>query len=371
MRGLELSECFYWEVVSPIIEKRLPWLKDRYAAGLIGYGSDVLGYDDEISRDHEWGPRGHIWLNEADYLKDAKRLDLILNEELPRKYLGFKTRFTVSHSIPALVPASDDQPGMHHIAITTVPRYLKIQLGIRRLPLDVLDWLCLPEQKLLELTRGRIFHDPVGEISHIRQTFAYLPDEVWRFKLLYAWENADNIDVLMLNAVRGDTLSARINLGKLVECIMRIVFLLNRRYCPGSPKWLSREFYALPRLAKEIGPRLEACQALADIQRCRPIIEEVLQFLVHEHNRSKITAEVKLETAEFGRGQQSFTLQNMVKALEDSLPPELRDLEIRGACDQWITNSDVLIWAEHYIKFKNVYKKKGSIKRDGVGDMII
>ena len=47
----------------------MPQLVGRHAAGLIGYGSDVLGYDDDLSRDHEWGPRGLIWLQDADYAR--------------------------------------------------------------------------------------------------------------------------------------------------------------------------------------------------------------------------------------------------------------------------------------------------------------
>lgn len=57
MKGLELARCFYFECVQPIIAGRLAPLDGAYAAGLIGYGSDVLGHDDELSRDHEWGPR--------------------------------------------------------------------------------------------------------------------------------------------------------------------------------------------------------------------------------------------------------------------------------------------------------------------------
>ena len=51
----------------------------KYAAGLIGYGSDVLGHGDEISRDHEWGPRCTIWLTKDAYNKYASLINRYLN----------------------------------------------------------------------------------------------------------------------------------------------------------------------------------------------------------------------------------------------------------------------------------------------------
>ena len=196
MKGLDLARAYYRQLIVPFLAERLPHIGECHAAGLLGWGSDVLGNDDELSRDHEWGPRGHIWLSTADYSRYARRLDRILHEELPLEFLGFKTRFVVDHGLQALVPAPEGQTGTHHhVAITTVPRYLRIQFGLRRLPPTVLDWICLPEQKLLELTRGKVFYDPVGEISAVRQAFAYLPDDVWRFKLQYAWEAVDSVNV--------------------------------------------------------------------------------------------------------------------------------------------------------------------------------
>ena len=181
----------------------------------------------------------------------------------------------------------------------------------------------------------------------------------------------DTVDVALLNAVRGDTLSARINLNKLVESIVRIVFLLNRRYCPGSPKWLSREFYTLPRLAREIGPRLEECQVMADVRAGCSIIADVLRILVDEQNRLGVTEPVTLEAPEHRQEQQSFALWKVIRALAESLPPELRELEIHGGSDQWVTNADVLIWAELYGKLRALYRQKGRVKRDGVGDRMI
>ena len=50
--GLELSRRFYIEAVRPILDKYFPSLP--HAAALLGYGSEVLGFDDEVSTDHNW-----------------------------------------------------------------------------------------------------------------------------------------------------------------------------------------------------------------------------------------------------------------------------------------------------------------------------
>lgn len=67
MKGLELAGIIFFKVVKELIDQEFPNLKERYAGGLIGYGSDVLGNDDEFSKDHEWGSRCHIWLTYDDY----------------------------------------------------------------------------------------------------------------------------------------------------------------------------------------------------------------------------------------------------------------------------------------------------------------
>lgn len=47
INGATLCEDFFNECAKPIINKHFSQLK--YSAGLLGYGSDVLGYDDEVS----------------------------------------------------------------------------------------------------------------------------------------------------------------------------------------------------------------------------------------------------------------------------------------------------------------------------------
>jgi hypothetical protein len=53
LRGAELARRFFTDVVEPLLSHALPGL--GYAAARLGSGSDVLGLDDEMSRDHDWG----------------------------------------------------------------------------------------------------------------------------------------------------------------------------------------------------------------------------------------------------------------------------------------------------------------------------
>jgi hypothetical protein len=54
--GLDLSAAFYAEAVAPLVGD-VP-----HAAGLVGWGSDVLGFDTSRSTDDGWGPRLRVFV---------------------------------------------------------------------------------------------------------------------------------------------------------------------------------------------------------------------------------------------------------------------------------------------------------------------
>ena len=58
--GLELSRLFYAEQVRPLLDASFSGLP--HSAALIGWGSDVLGFDTARSTDHNWGPRVQLFL---------------------------------------------------------------------------------------------------------------------------------------------------------------------------------------------------------------------------------------------------------------------------------------------------------------------
>ncbi|MDB5085247.1 MAG: hypothetical protein JWN30_2133 [Bacilli bacterium] len=371
MKGLELSERFFREEVAKLIDKYFPEITGKYAGGLNSYGSDVLGYDDELSRDHEWGPRCIIWLSDTDYDRFAHQLDQVLNQHLPKQFMGVSTRYKVDNDLGCLVMANADENGFHHVAITTVSRQLRIQYGLESEIPSYVEWLCIPEQKLLELTRGKVFTDPIGDITRVRRLFSYFPDDIWRFKLMYAWESLKNLDIIPLCTSRGDILSAKLAIQQVASQLIRLTFLHNRCDTPGTLKWLSREFYLLPRLATGIGPLLEECLVSTELNRSAALLQDIIGIFMDEHNRLHITDHVNLDFSQYARGFKILSCTNVINALNQTLPPELKTIEVHGAIDQWITNDDILLFSEQFTKFDYIYKTTSGFHRDGIGDRMI
>lgn len=56
IKGLELSKRYFYDIVLPEFEKSLKDILPLCAFGLVGEGSECYGYDDELSKDHDFGP---------------------------------------------------------------------------------------------------------------------------------------------------------------------------------------------------------------------------------------------------------------------------------------------------------------------------
>src|SRR5690348_5836477 len=267
MPGLELNRLFYLEVVQPLLSTRFPDVV--YSAGLIGYGSDVLGYDTELSTDHEWGPRLLIFLRDEDNPELHQAISETLTRELPPSFRGYSTNFSEpiggSAGVRLLEPGEAGQIN-HHIPVMTVADLLEWELGVRSLDaITARDWLTFPEQKLLEVTAGAVYHDGLGQLEPLRQRLSYYPHDVWAYRLAAQWQRISQEEAFVGRCGDvGDDLGSRIVAARLVRDVMRLCFLLERRYAPYS-KWFGTAFGRLA-CAGQLGPQLTASLAASSWQ---------------------------------------------------------------------------------------------------------
>jgi hypothetical protein len=114
--GAGLARSFFLGVVGPLLDRAVPGL--AYAAARLGSGSDVLGLDDEMSRDHDWGCRLTLLVDENDR-DQVPRISRLLEEELPERYRGHPVRFHVTLGSVGLPPDRSCWPGTRPMSNAT------------------------------------------------------------------------------------------------------------------------------------------------------------------------------------------------------------------------------------------------------------
>jgi hypothetical protein len=289
--GLRLSELFFAEAVQPILAGTLPHLD--YSAALIGFGSDVLGYDTPRSTDHEWGPRLLLFLSEADHAAHAEAIHTLLSQHLPPRFRGFSTHFgpPAADGVRSMTPVQSG-PINHKIAVYS-PRPLLISwLGVDPFQaLTAADWLAIPQQKLLEVTAGRVFHDGLGVLEPIRAKLAYYPRDVWLYLLAAQWGRISEREAFVGRAGEvGDELGSALVAASLVRDLMGLCFLIERRYAPYS-KWFGSAFATLA-CAPRLTPPFTATLGAASWRERESFLCTAYELVASMHNALGVTPPV-------------------------------------------------------------------------------
>lgn len=289
MPGLELAERYYQGLVQPLLRTHFPGL--RYAAALIGYGSEVLGFDTPMSMDHAWAPRMQLFLAQ-DETGQASGVDEMLKRNLPATFLGFPLGTQASLDEPGVFfMAEDTRAGdvAHKVQVTNLRDFILEELDWDlRLELEPADWLSFSSQALLAITAGRVFFDNAGELSALRQKLAFYPREIWLYLLACGWDRIGQEDALMQRAgLVGDESGSAIIASRLVRDSMSLCFLMESRYAP-YPKWFGSAFKNLE-CAPELSPLLWQAQVAATWPERARAIGLVCELLARKHNTLKLT----------------------------------------------------------------------------------
>ncbi len=353
--GAELSRAYYVEAVQPILERHWPGL--RHSAALIGYGSDVLGYDDVRSTDHQWGPRLLLFLGEQDHARHADAIRSTLGEELPFSFRGYSTHFAPSsvdaaaatheRAIVHLTPG-ESRPINHLIEVLEPRAWFRGWLGVDPFAgFTARDWLTTPSQKLLEVTSGPVFHDGLGVLEAVRAQLAWYPHEVWLYLLACGWQRIGQEEAFVGRCAEvGDELGSRVVAARLVRDLIRLCFLYERRYAPYS-KWLGSAFARLT-CGPLLRPTLLEAFAAADYPARERALCGAYEAVAALHNAAKLTQPVDASVREyFDRGYLVIGAPRFVDALLAEVPPgEVRTIAetagLIGGIDQLADSTDLL-----------------------------
>jgi hypothetical protein len=268
--GAELSRGFFDDLVRPLLLAHLPG--ESFAAGRLGAGSDVLGLDDEVSRDHDWGLRLSVFVAQEDQIDATVRL---LDNELPTAFRGLPIRFAFTGETAA----------RHHVEVQTVSGFLSATIGVDRSDrLTTSDWLSITGQAALEVTAGPVFYDGSGELGRARDALAWYPEDLWRYVIACDWARlSQEMPFLGRAAYVGDEAGSRVIGARLAQIIMHLTFLLERHWPPYS-KWFGTLWGALAD-AGELRPFLEAMLSGADHAARQAGMAAALEVLLARQNR--------------------------------------------------------------------------------------
>ena len=219
MKGLELCRQYYNEVGAPALKSGFPELMARAAVGLAGQGSDCLGFDDEFSRDHDFGPGFLVWLTDEDFEKYGAELQAAY-DALPRGFRGYTRKPT--------------HTGSQRVGVMRTTDFYNYYIGCT-VPESLMKWVRIQEHFLATCTSGEVFEDGLGEFTAIRNALLPCYPEDVRLKKLAAraatMAQSGQYNYFRMMR-RGDVFGARLALAEFLNASLSMLYLLNFRYEP-------------------------------------------------------------------------------------------------------------------------------------------
>ena len=233
MKGLEEARLLYEQRGKEMLHSLFPEYEGRIAVGLAGHGSECFGYDDELSRDHDFEPGFCLWLTDEDDIRIGPRLARMYRE--------------LSGSTASLKSTM----GEKKLGVLRISDFYRRYTGCAGAPESAEHWLSLPSWALAEATNGQVWRDDLGEFSAVRNTLLHgMPEDVRLKKIAArAVEMAQSGQYNYLRCLRhGEAGSAQLALTEFVRSSCSMIFLLNRRHEPYY-KWVFRAMAELDTLS--------------------------------------------------------------------------------------------------------------------------
>lgn len=359
--GLELSRLYFEEAVRPILERDFPGL--RYDAAVIGSGSEVLGFDTPLSRDHHWGPRVMLFVSQADHAA-APAIDRAMRRGLPYTFRGYPTSFEEIPGEPGVLRFEEKTEGEvnHRVSVGVVGDFVRDYLGCAWREGETIapeDWLAFPQQKLRTLTAGAVYQEGLGELPAMRSAFAYYPHDLWLYLMACGWMRIGQEEPFVgRTGDVGDDLGSRVLAGRLACDVMMLAFLIERQYAPYS-KWFGTAFARLAR-APRLMPLLTAALAADSWQMREAHLGAAYVALAEMHNALGVTTPLPAELSLFhSRPYHVIHGDRFSDALRRAIrDPQVQQIAARtaiGSIDQYSDSTDLREDAGLHGRLRGVY----------------
>ncbi len=274
--------------------------------------------------------------------------------------MGYSTNYSEPEPNGVRHPVKITRGRINHLVnIYTVRSFFKARLGVDpHREFSGLDWLIFPQQRLLELTSGEIYHDGLGDLEKIRTKLKYYPRNVWLYMLAAQWTRISQEEAFVGRAGHvGDELGSRVVAARLIREIIKLAFLMERRYAPYS-KWLGTAFNGL-RVAKTLTPLLRQVWLAKTSKTREQSIAKAYSVMAQQHNELKITKPLATNTSHYyGRPYSVIHGERFAKAIKQAIKdPRIKRIKTDiGSIDQFTDSTNVVEDLALCKKLRAVYK---------------
>ncbi len=396
-KGLDICRAYYEIYGRPMIEEKFPEYLDKIAVGLVGEGSDCFGFDDEISRDHDWGPGFHIWVTEEVYSKIGRKMQEAY-DALPKEFMGYKLVTSIQ--------------GQKRRGVHTITHFYKKILGEENFPEDrylykesgsgeqkVLDkeglakrikWENIEDFALAAAVNGEVFADPEGIFTGIRKVLQEeYPVRLRYLKIAEAAARFCQSGQYNVPRVlkRDDAVTAKLFLAEAVKEALKLLYHIEETF-PPHDKWLLHGLRKKDKV-QDILALLEMA-VLEPIESASNLLESVAEKLAHilyqEDFISDTDSYLDTHAVEliFKGGIAELTAEELaekIARLEFEAFDKVKNLGGRADCqDDWFTfsimrKSQYLTWnkkmlMQYYYDFSREYERGHNLIEEKYGRMM-
>jgi hypothetical protein len=299
-----------------------------------------------------------IFVDEVEFDRLHQAIPTLMAERLPFQIAGYRTHFADPQVSGGVTQLTDERPINHGVTVHTIRGFFEQYLGIDpEEPIDEKQWLTMSQQCLATVARGRVFHDGLERLNQIRKKLQWYPKDLWIYLLACQWVRLDQEEPFAARCGDvGDELGSRIVAARQVMELMRLCFLMEKRYWPYN-KWFGSAFAELE-CSHVLAPTLTAIFESSNWSDREQHLNQAYVHVAQMHNNLGITDPVDPSISHFfDRPYRIIHAERFSEALLARLDSRfLKSIgRFIGSVDQFADSTDIFCWGEAMRAMGSVY----------------